>query len=926
MALALVAGLNLVPVASPIVEAAVSNITVWVGDPTPSGSSNYTINFTTTVKLTTAAGDTIIVDFPAGTTANTTISSITAATTWVNGTVASSATIGGTRVSVTPGADVDAGNVTIAFGNSTAPIDNPVPQGNYTLSVYTTREATAVNSSNYMIDTVVTTCSVHRENTSVNTLTDYNITFTPTTAMVEGDTITITFPATTTVPTSITGVSNVTINDTNLDSTSAYSVSGQTLTLTVPDNVDKDEATAVNITNLTGFKNPTTISSSWMVIIHTSKDRGLKTSTAYSTTAGNQSVITQINWSSYDAYVPNNTISAAFSIKTQDSYGNNATVDDDITFILGAGDGTFYDSDEGDTPITTIDIEDGNSTSADFYYKCTTPGTQYVTAYSGSHPSWTRANQTVIVNPMVQLWGGGVNAANYTTIQGAASAALLYDTIKVLPSTYEENFSVNTAHLTIESTAGKANTTIIGRIQVNTNANNLTIGGASGKGFTLKCGNTTEESILLNTGASDPEISYCTLNATNNRYASYGICTQSNALAGLTVTENAFIVTEKWDQGIRGAYDCELSNLTITNNTFTGTSSSSEIDNAAIELNKPNITATNITITGNTITTIANGVIIGSDQSNCGLITDSDAAMLNISDNTFDNCNRGIDLLNAAQAGNGTEQNVVMNTNTFINNTYGIAINYSMLTVSDDYWNVSNFTSVQHNNFNSSNPYGVYNAAKMKNNLPATLNWWGSADGPGGIGPGSGGNVTTYVTYSPWLNEPYPSSNTTAFSNITLQVNWNFISVPRKLSNATFGFLLSGQNISTSYAYEPATGWTLLNNSSPVDVLDGYWIDANAAGIINLTFVSTGQEVPASKNLTGEAWNAIGFSNLTAITASATLQSVNGSWSTVLGWNATAQSYDASIIYGMNDNTTMTPGKGYWVWMTANDTLAALSA
>jgi hypothetical protein len=897
MALALVAGLTmvpvmvptLVPVASPIVEAAVSNITVWVGGPTPSGTSNYTINFTTTVKLTAAASDTITVDFPAGTTDNTTISNITAATTWVNGIVASSVTIGGRRMSVTPGADVNAGNVTIAFGNSTAPIDNPAPQGNYTLSVYTTQEATAVNSSNYMIDTVVTDCSVHRENTSVNTLTDYNITFTPTTAMVQGDTITITFPATTTVPTSITGVSNVTINDTNLDSTSDYSVSGQTLTLTVPDNVDKDEATAVNITNLTGFKNPTTISSSWMLIIHTSKDRGLTTSTAYSTTAGNQSVITQINWSSYDAYVPNNTISDAFKITTQDSYGNNATVDDDTTFIIGAGDGTFYTYSNGTGPIATIDIEEGNSTSADFYYKCTTPGTQYITAYSGSHPNWTKANQTVIVNPMVQLWGGGVLAAEYTTIQGAADDALPYDTIKVLPSTYQPSstITIDADHLTLESTGGAAQTIINGTdiaIKIH-NAENVTV-----DGFTIEnpssCGiwcyeadnATIQNNIVRNTTA--------TVTGIDVSWVATGVTVSDNQLQ-----TNASII-------VHG------SNCTVVNNS---------VCRPLFIWPQDGQTLSNVNITSNTIC---------DNWSDGGIMVMATGASSAVADsvierNTISNrSNYGGIYFYSTSSGYLTVANLTISNNTITDNTEGIVIPANPTWCTNSTAKNNNIYNNTHNGINSTN-----NAT-----LTATLNYWGNASGPGGVGPGTGDNVTAYVTYSPWLNEPYPGGNTTAFSNIILQKNWNFISVPRNLSNATFGFLLSGQNISASYSYGPVTGWTLLNNSSPVEVLAGYWLDANTAGTINLTFVSTGQEVPASKNLTGDKWNAIGFSNITAVTASATLESVNGSWSTVLGWNATEQSYDASIIYGMNDNTTMTPGKGYWVWMTVNDTLAALSA
>jgi parallel beta-helix repeat protein len=42
--------------------------------------------------------------------------------------------------------------------------------------------------------------------------------------------------------------------------------------------------------------------------------------------------------------------------------------------------------------------------------------------------------------------------------------------------------------------------------------------------------------------------------------------------------------------------------------------------------------------------------------------------------------------------------------------------------------------------------------------LDAAKNWWGSADGPGGIGPGSGDTVDKNVNFSPWLKSPAKNS------------------------------------------------------------------------------------------------------------------------------------------------------------------------
>ncbi|MCK4721880.1 MAG: hypothetical protein KAT75_01190, partial [Dehalococcoidia bacterium] len=265
-----------------------------------------------------------------------------------------------------------------------------------------------------------------------------------------------------------------------------------------------------------------------------------------------------------------------------------------------------------------------------------------------------------------------------------------------------------------------------------------------------------------------------------------------------------------------------------------------------------------------------------------------------------------------------------MNTNNFTSNTYAISIGK---TKAADLLQPNNYT-VQQNNFDN-NTYAVYNGALASGGyLPATINWWGSADGPSSNASGSGDKITINITYSPWLSAPYPGGSSTTNATFTLQTDWNFMSVPKKLENATFGWLLSGISFSAAWGYNASSGqWVSLTNSSAVEVLNGYWINSNEAATVNLTFISTGQQVPASKALTGNKWNAIGYSDTTATTADHALMSVNTTWSTALGWNATAQAYDDSIVNGINATaTSMLPCKGYWLWMTANDTLAALNA
>src|SRR5205823_2021423 len=58
------------------------------------------------------------------------------------------------------------------------------------------------------------------------------------------------------------------------------------------------------------------------------------------------------------------------------------------------------------------------------------------------------------------------------------------------------------------------------------------------------------------------------------------------------------------------------------------------------------------------------------------------------------------------------------------------------------------------NNITGNAEFGVKNT--VNGVLDATCNSWGSASGPGPVGPGTGDRVTPGVAYSPWLVAPAP--------------------------------------------------------------------------------------------------------------------------------------------------------------------------
>jgi hypothetical protein len=62
---------------------------------------------------------------------------------------------------------------------------------------------------------------------------------------------------------------------------------------------------------------------------------------------------------------------------------------------------------------------------------------------------------------------------------------------------------------------------------------------------------------------------------------------------------------------------------------------------------------------------------------------------------------------------------------------------------------------IHYNNIYDNTEEGVYNGVEDLA-INATLNWWGDASGPGGVGLGTGDAVSGTVEYAPWLDASHP--------------------------------------------------------------------------------------------------------------------------------------------------------------------------
>ncbi|MEE8174701.1 MAG: DUF4430 domain-containing protein, partial [Dehalococcoidia bacterium] len=167
----------------------------------------------------------------------------------------------------------------------------------------------------------------------------------------------------------------------------------------------------------------------------------------------------------------------------------------------------------------------------------------------------------------------------------------------------------------------------------------------------------------------------------------------------------------------------------------------------------------------------------------------------------------------------------------------------------------------------------------------------------------------------------------------TLYPGWNFVSVPRKLApgfdtaEQLFGEVdTAGHSI---FQYSPASGWTPIGAGDVVSPLDGIWVFSTSQQTLQLPFDTMPRRVPPTKQL-GAGWNAIGFANLSPLSANSTLTSVESKWSILIGFNAQTRSYESSIINnhvgGVHDESTaMDIWKGYWLYMNSGGELAAIS-
>jgi parallel beta-helix repeat protein len=149
--------------------------------------------------------------------------------------------------------------------------------------------------------------------------------------------------------------------------------------------------------------------------------------------------------------------------------------------------------------------------------------------------------------------------------------------------------------------------------------------------------------------------------------------------------------------------------------------------------------------------------------------------------------------------------------------------------------------------------------------------------------------------------------------HLDLQEGWNFISTPSVLVSGEEKALIFSQ-VDTSghslYTYRNTT-WIPVQADDPILPLHGYWIYAGVPSKVPLSFDPG--TIPVPVHLT-RGWNAIGYPGIQQATASDALSSLDASWSYVVGYNASMQTYETPIRQESGGNEMMYPSQGYWLY------------
>lgn len=395
--------------------------------------------------------------------------------------------------------------------------------------------------------------------------------------------------------------------------------------------------------------------------------------------------------------------------------------------------------------------------------------------------------------------------ADYATIQAAVNDAGC-TTINVAAGTYAEHVAVNRAVVlnganagTIGSSTSRVAESIVDGSDTDAafaiTANDVTI-----NGFTVKDGSNGGffSGIWSQTGTQNSSI-------VNNIITQNGFGVWAQCGGNCLIQANLFDGNNKPNSPGSGDISADsTTGLVINNNEFKNDTAGNPILMQAVAPGAhTNLVVSNNNFHGNTFTNAYILGVNGGTFSGNTITPASDATGISFS---------------------GADANITVTNNIITGGARGVRIEDA------DYYGSSGGNSnitINRNSVASDSEYGVGNLGGYTGSVDATCNWWGAANGPGTVGPGSGSPVTANVNFATWLtssNLAGSCNGTTTPPGVTVTID-KFIDgrmatsgsasssafpmletwVATNFSGTDVPFTLSPVGLNTTNAYEAVT-------------------------------------------------------------------------------------------------------------------------
>ena len=171
-------------------------------------------------------------------------------------------------------------------------------------------------------------------------------------------------------------------------------------------------------------------------------------------------------------------------------------------------------------------------------------------------------------------------------------------------------------------------------------------------------------------------------------------------------------------------------------------------------------------------------------------------------------------------------------------------------------------------------------------------------------------------------------------TEIAMSPGWNLISLPGEPADNAINSVITNSQVSTVLTYDPSTpgGWltavrdgdSLTGTLTTIDASHAYWVLSNNSDKIKVDIPGyTGgvAAVPPAINIV-VGWNLIPAVSLSgAASWDIDLYLAGLTWVKAKSWNAASEAWIELDSITDNNNTSMTSGKGYWLYATKAGTL-----